>query len=348
MAGARLPGLPRARPDGPRRWRWWTRRWSRPAGGAGRALPERGAAPRRAAQHRHHPPPRARCSSSGSSATACKRLAPVNLVSRYRWVSGPDGAEVPVRAGRAQACLEGGGYAPEVWRAFDADRRRAARRRRSSGSTPRPRPSSSPPGWRALGVADPVDRAGSSTPHPLAHGVSTRDRALRDCDACHAEDSRLSGRLRGRRLPAGRHPAAAARGARVELCRARSSRRRGRPRAAARSRGRAGRPPRARPLAPGAGPTGSASCSSWPSSLGVARPRPARLVLRRRRRAAPRHAGRASRSTSSAATSGSGTGPWRSPASLLIVTGLEIHGDRGAGRWACRGRWRSTTPSRSS
>jgi thiosulfate reductase cytochrome b subunit len=45
---------------------------------------------------------------------------------------------------------------------------------------------------RALGVADPRIE-GVLEPHALAHGIAGRDRALRDCAACHSEGSRLTG-----------------------------------------------------------------------------------------------------------------------------------------------------------
>ena len=71
---------------------------------------------------------------------------------------------------------------------------------------------------RALGVADPVVE-GTLDVHPLAHGVSTRDRALRDCERL---PRRGLAPLRRRYVLAaylpGRHAAAAAAsGGRVEL-----------------------------------------------------------------------------------------------------------------------------------
>jgi thiosulfate reductase cytochrome b subunit len=65
-------------------------------------------------------------------------------------------------------------------------------------------------------VAQPTVE-GTLEPFPLAHGVSTRDRALRDCNACHAADSRLGGEfLVAGYLPGGTPPRPPD-GSRVEL-----------------------------------------------------------------------------------------------------------------------------------
>ncbi|HUL61210.1 MAG TPA: cytochrome b/b6 domain-containing protein [Anaeromyxobacteraceae bacterium] len=134
-----------------------------------------------------------------------RRLAPVNPVGRWRWVSGVDRAEVPFDR-VAQVFLEAGGYAPAVVEALDANRDgrldpvelRLDTRAKADLIANR---------LRALGVVDPVID-GTLDVHPLAHGVSTRDRALRDCDACHAKDSRLSedGYLVASYLPGGTPP----------------------------------------------------------------------------------------------------------------------------------------------
>ncbi len=117
-----------------------------------------------------------------------RRVAPVNLVSRYRWVSRADGAEVPF-ATVARAWNEGGAPAAALLDAFDEDRNgriddaelRLDSRAKTEVVAAR---------LRELGVQDPVV-AGDLEVHPIAHGISTRDRALRDCSACHAEESRL-------------------------------------------------------------------------------------------------------------------------------------------------------------
>ena len=118
-----------------------------------------------------------------------RRVAPVNLVSRYRWVSRSDGADVPF-ATVARAWIEGGAYAPEVVAAFDADRNGRLDDLELRLDTPQ-KTDLIAARLRALGVEDPVV-VGNLDVHPLAHGISTRDRALKDCNACHTEDSRLA------------------------------------------------------------------------------------------------------------------------------------------------------------
>jgi thiosulfate reductase cytochrome b subunit len=144
-----------------------------------------------------------------------RRLAPVNPVARWRWLSGADRAEVPFEK-VLQAYLEGAAYAPAILEAFDANRDG-----RIDGAELRldaPRKTALVANrLRALGVADPVVE-GTLDVYPLAHGISTRDRALRDCEACHAKDSRVSqdGYLLASYLPGGVPPRPGDR-ARVEL-----------------------------------------------------------------------------------------------------------------------------------
>ena len=118
-----------------------------------------------------------------------RRVAPVNLVSRYRWVSRLDGADVPFET-VARAWLAGGTHAPDVVAAFDVDRNgridEAELRLDTAQKT-----ELIAGRLRTLGVEDPVV-VGDLDVHPLAHGISTRDRALKNCNACHAEDSRLA------------------------------------------------------------------------------------------------------------------------------------------------------------
>jgi thiosulfate reductase cytochrome b subunit/Zn ribbon nucleic-acid-binding protein len=118
-----------------------------------------------------------------------KRLSPMNLLTRYRWISAPTGAEVPVEK-VAAVLLEGGDYAQPVVELFDADRDgRIAEGELRLDSSHKTRVVAGR--LAAAGVADPQVEV-VVEPHRLVHGVSTRDRALRDCDACHAGDSRLA------------------------------------------------------------------------------------------------------------------------------------------------------------
>lgn len=118
-----------------------------------------------------------------------RRLTPVNPVSRWRWVSGPSREPVDF-ALVVQAFVEDGRYVPEVLTALDANRDgkldeaelRLETKAKADLVAAR---------LRAAGVADPaID--GTLQAYAIAHGISTRDQALRDCNACHAADSRLS------------------------------------------------------------------------------------------------------------------------------------------------------------
>jgi thiosulfate reductase cytochrome b subunit len=117
-----------------------------------------------------------------------RRLGPVNTVARWRWVSGADRADVPFDR-VAAAFVEDGGYAPAVLEAFDAnhdgqlDATELRLDTRSKTNLVANR-------LRALGVSAPTIDAMLDV-YPIAHGVSTRDRALRACESCHSKDSRV-------------------------------------------------------------------------------------------------------------------------------------------------------------
>jgi thiosulfate reductase cytochrome b subunit len=119
-----------------------------------------------------------------------RRLTPVNVVARWRWVSRADGQELPF-ALVARAFAEGGAFAPAVLAALDADRDgtlspgelRLDDRAKAEVVAGR---------LRALGAVDPVID-GLLEPHVLAHGIQGRAHALRDCNGCHAAGARLGG-----------------------------------------------------------------------------------------------------------------------------------------------------------
>ena len=124
-----------------------------------------------------------------TEADGARRLAPVNTVARFRWVSGADGAEVPFEK-VALAYLDGASYAPAVVAALDAngDGRLEPAELRLDTKAKAALVASR---LGALGVAAPAIE-GRLDVLPLAHGVSTKDRALRGCEACHAKASRLA------------------------------------------------------------------------------------------------------------------------------------------------------------
>ncbi len=269
-----------------------------------------------------------------------KRLAPVNPVSRWRWVSGADRAEVPFER-VAQAFLEGGRFAPAVVQALDANRDGRVSDAELRLDTPK-KTQLVANRLRALGVADPVVE-GTLDVHPLVHGVSTRDRALRDCAACHAEDSRLSGDgfLLAAYLPGGTPPRPSERG-RVELAGMIGPTSSG------------GLELRETPEAAAGlhvlghsrqGLTNTLGFALFVATfLGVSIHGLARVALRHRRGAhAPPPA---RRPTSSAATSGCGTGPWRSPAWSSSPPASPSTAARAGAAWPSPPRSPSTTRSR--
>jgi len=118
-----------------------------------------------------------------------KRLGPVNTVSRFRWISGIDRAEVPSEV-VVRAFLDGKGYAAPVLEAFDANRDGKLDERELRLDSPAKVDLISRR-LKALGISEPTIE-GTLEPYPLAHGVPSRERALRECTACHASSSRVS------------------------------------------------------------------------------------------------------------------------------------------------------------
>jgi thiosulfate reductase cytochrome b subunit len=116
-----------------------------------------------------------------------RRLTPVNLVSRWRWTS--RGEEVPFETVR-RAFFSGGATPPDLLAALDSNRdgRLSAEERRLDGEA---KVEAVAARLRALGVVEPRVE-GQLEPHVLAHGVPSKERALRDCQACHAADSRVA------------------------------------------------------------------------------------------------------------------------------------------------------------
>lgn len=143
------------------------------------------------------------------------RLAPVNVVSRWRWVSGADRTEVPYET-VVRAFREGDRYAPELVRALDGDGDGALAPDEVRLDSPATAALVAAR-LRALGVADPaID--GVLESRVITHGVPSRELALAECGACHAKDSRLDDTfLVAGYLPGGVPPRPPEDGARVEL-----------------------------------------------------------------------------------------------------------------------------------
>ena len=111
-----------------------------------------------------------------------QRLAPVNPVSRWRWVSGAERSEVPFGRVGEVSPRRGGPLRAGGARGLRLEPRRAPRRLRAAprhGDEDAPRGG----GLRALRRRRPVIEETLDVPL-VAHGVSTRDRALREYAAC--------------------------------------------------------------------------------------------------------------------------------------------------------------------
>jgi thiosulfate reductase cytochrome b subunit len=144
-----------------------------------------------------------------------QRLSPVNVVSRYRWVSRANNSAVPFEK-VAAAVATNGVWAKEILAAFDADGdgKLSARELRADTAF---KAEAVATRLRALGMVDPVVE-GIVEVHPLAHGVSARDHAQRDCAACHSERSRLGEDYPiAAYLPGGQPPRPPEGGGRIEL-----------------------------------------------------------------------------------------------------------------------------------
>jgi thiosulfate reductase cytochrome b subunit len=150
-----------------------------------------------------------------ATADGAQRLTPVNVVSRWRWISGADRSEVPWQT-VTRAWRDGDVYAPEVVRALDTDRDGKLSAAELRLDTPA-RAALIAARLRTLGVADPAIDGVLET-RVLTHGVPSRELALSDCAACHAKDSRLDDSFAiAAYLPGGVPPRPPDEGARVEL-----------------------------------------------------------------------------------------------------------------------------------
>lgn len=119
-----------------------------------------------------------------------RRLAPVNVVSRWRWIDAVDRSTVPfVRV--VAAFREGDRWASAVLAALDADRDGALSSAELRLDSPT-KVAAIAARLSALGVARP-EIEGELDVHPIAHGIVGPAQALRECGACHSKRSRLDG-----------------------------------------------------------------------------------------------------------------------------------------------------------
>ena len=119
---------------------------------------------------------------------AAVRLSPVNLVSRWYWVSEDSQDPLP-RETLQQALMKNGQYRPEVMAALDTnhdgklDRHELRLDSDSKRNTVKQL-------LLAAGVKNPTIRAEVKI-HKISHGVTEQSQALSDCIACHGPDSRI-------------------------------------------------------------------------------------------------------------------------------------------------------------
>jgi thiosulfate reductase cytochrome b subunit len=116
-------------------------------------------------------------------------IAPYNLVSAWYWVAGSPEQPVPLRLLQAALLTPDGGYAPDVRAALDVDGDGALGADELRLDTPE----------KTAAVAAALESAGVSQPriaseiqpYGLHHGVTGGQWAIKDCQTCHADESRL-------------------------------------------------------------------------------------------------------------------------------------------------------------
>ena len=115
-------------------------------------------------------------------------LSPYNLVTVWTWAYGPDAQPVPEDAVRA-AWLTDGAYAPEILAAFDSDT--DGQLSDSELSLDNDAKTALIAGRLAdLGYEGATVR-GETQPFPIHHGVIGGEWAVRDCQSCHSDNSRV-------------------------------------------------------------------------------------------------------------------------------------------------------------
>ena len=117
------------------------------------------------------------------------KLAPYNLVSAWFWVSG--NPQKPVSQELLQAgFIDGEDYAAEVIEAFDANNSGQLETEEMALDTDE-KVALIASRLESLGVEDPQIIA-EVQPYSINHNVTDSEWAIRDCESCHTEDSRLA------------------------------------------------------------------------------------------------------------------------------------------------------------
>jgi thiosulfate reductase cytochrome b subunit len=123
-------------------------------------------------------------------------LAPYNLISAWYWVyDDANGSTRPVRLADLQAAwLTDGEYAPEVLKEFDANGDHTLNASELKLDTPE-KAAVIVGRLRALGLNNPRI-AGEVQPYSINHSVTRGEWAIKDCQTCHSDDSRVTQPMR--------------------------------------------------------------------------------------------------------------------------------------------------------
>ena len=119
-------------------------------------------------------------------------LAPHNLIVTWFWVYGQLARPVPLHELQA-AWFDGDGYAADVLEVFDTNGDGALGDNELVLDTDT-KTALIAARLEAQGLDNPRIQ-GEVRPYTISHNVTTDEWAIRDCDTCHSEDSRLTGRV---------------------------------------------------------------------------------------------------------------------------------------------------------
>jgi thiosulfate reductase cytochrome b subunit len=134
-------------------------------------------------------------------------LAPYNLISAWYWVYGDPARPVPLRDLQAAYFAESGIYQADILAALDSNTNGQLSDDELRLDTPE-KTALIASHLQALGLDNPRI-VGEVQPYSINHNVAAGEWAIRDCDTCHSENSRiaaslpLSDRLPGGVLPTG-------------------------------------------------------------------------------------------------------------------------------------------------